>query len=119
MATGIILSNPERHETFHLFIYGSYERIAQAIKHDLDTELGFTFSVGLAPNKVLAKIGSKWQKPSGLTAIPGRKIHLFLEKLPVAKVWGIDPRPRRCWPSIAFTRHWSMPNNQRPGCGAL
>src|ERR671924_2215105 len=67
----------------------SYERIARAIKHDLDTELGFTFSVGLAPNRVLAKIASKWQKPSGFTPIPGRNIHLFLERLQVEKVWGI------------------------------
>src|SRR5919109_4365991 len=36
----------------------SYEQMAAKIKHELDTELGFTFSVGLAPNKVLAKIGS-------------------------------------------------------------
>jgi DNA polymerase-4 len=70
----------------------SYERMAARIKQDLDTELGFTFSVGLAPNKVLAKIGSKWQKPSGLTAIPGREIHRFLEHLPVDKVWGIGPQ---------------------------
>ena len=49
----------------------SYEQMAARIKHDLDTELGFTFSVGLAPNKVLAKLASKWQKPSGLTIIPG------------------------------------------------
>jgi len=67
----------------------SYDKMAEAIKHDLDTSLGFTFSVGLAPNKVLAKIGSKWQKPSGLTAIPGHDIHLFLKDLPVSKVWGI------------------------------
>src|SRR5262249_5521890 len=52
-------------------------------------ELGFTFSVGLGPNKVIAKIGSKWQKPSGLTVIPGRRIHLFLQDYPVEKVWGI------------------------------
>jgi len=70
----------------------SYERSARAIKHDLDTELGFTFSVGLAPTKVLAKIGSKWQKPSGFTAISGREIHTFLEHLPVGKVWGIAPQ---------------------------
>jgi DNA polymerase IV len=69
----------------------SYERIAARIKQDLDTELGFTFSVGLAPNKVLTKIGSKWKKPSGLTAIPGRDIHRYLEHLPVEKVWGIGP----------------------------
>src|SRR5919109_2328349 len=67
----------------------SYEAMAATIKHELDTELGFTFSVGLAPNKVLAKIGSKWQKPSGFTAIPGRDIHLFIKELPVGKVWGI------------------------------
>jgi nucleotidyltransferase/DNA polymerase involved in DNA repair len=67
----------------------SYERIAESIKRDLDTELGFTFSVGLAPNKVLAKIASKWQKPSGLTAIPGQSIHHYLEQLPVGKVWGV------------------------------
>src|SRR4029077_543352 len=53
----------------------SYIEIAERIKHDLDTELGFTFSVGLAPTKVLAKIGSKWAKPSGLTNIPGRLTH--------------------------------------------
>jgi DNA polymerase-4/DNA polymerase V len=52
----------------------SYEQMAAKIKHELDTELGFTFSVGLAPNKVLAKIASKWQKPSGFTAIPGHTI---------------------------------------------
>ena len=69
----------------------SYFEIAAQIKKALDTELGFTFSVGLAPNKVVAKIASKWQKPSGLTAIPGKELHRFLEKLPVEKVWGIGP----------------------------
>jgi len=69
----------------------SYIQIAQRIKKALDTELGFTFSVGLAPNKVVAKIASKWQKPSGLTAIPGRELHRYLAKLPVQNVWGIGP----------------------------
>src|SRR5215813_13240299 len=57
----------------------SYRQMAERIKHELDTALGFTFSVGLAPNKVIAKIASKWQKPSGLTEIPGHSIHLFLK----------------------------------------
>jgi nucleotidyltransferase/DNA polymerase involved in DNA repair len=47
--------------------------------------------VGLAPSKVLAKVGSKWAKPSGLTAIPGYAIHEYLKDLPVEKVWGIGP----------------------------
>src|SRR5215471_3252688 len=37
----------------------SYQDMALRIKKDLDTELGFTFSVGLAPNKVVAKIGGR------------------------------------------------------------
>ena len=48
----------------------SYIQIAERIKQELDTELGFTFSVGLAPNKVVAKIASKWQKPSGSDGDP-------------------------------------------------
>jgi DNA polymerase-4 len=67
----------------------SYLQIAERIKQDLDTKLGFTFSVGLAPNKIVAKIASKWQKPSGLTAISGRELHHYLAKLPVEHVWGI------------------------------
>jgi nucleotidyltransferase/DNA polymerase involved in DNA repair len=51
--------------------------------------LGFTFSVGLAPTKVVAKIASKWQKPSGLTVIPGRELHRFLARVQAGKVWGI------------------------------
>src|SRR5712692_3338310 len=70
----------------------SYLEMAAKIKHELDTELGFTFSVGLAPNKVVAKIASKWRKPSGLTAIPGRELHRYLARLPVHNVWGIGPQ---------------------------
>src|SRR5437016_1096912 len=67
----------------------SYLKIAEHMKKALDAELGFTFSVGLAPNKVVAKIASKWEKPSGLTVIPGRELHRYLAKLPVENVWGI------------------------------
>ena len=70
----------------------SYLQIAERIKKELDTELGFTFSVGLAPNKVVAKIASKWVKPLGLTAIPGRELHRYLARLPVQNVWGIGPQ---------------------------
>lgn len=70
----------------------NYIAIARRIKQDLDTELGFTFSVGLAPNKVIAKIASKWKKPSGLTAIMARDIHIYIKELPVEKVWCIGPQ---------------------------
>jgi DNA polymerase-4/DNA polymerase V len=70
-------------------LHMSYLQIAERIKHALDTELSFTLFVGLAPNKVVAKIASKWQKPSGLTAIPGQEIDRYLVTLPVEHVWGI------------------------------
>jgi DNA polymerase-4/DNA polymerase V len=70
----------------------NYSTMAEAIKRDLDTELGFTFSVGLAPSKVVAKIASKWEKPSGLTIIKGRDIHTFLAQKSVADVWGIGAK---------------------------
>lgn len=67
----------------------SYEDIAKIIKNDLDISLGMTFSVGLSVNKVLAKVGSKWNKPSGLTIIAKDNISVYLEKLNVGKIWGI------------------------------
>ncbi len=71
--------------TFH----GSYGLIAQNIQETIEKELGITVSIGVSLSKVLAKIGSKHKKPHGLTIIPGREIHLYLEKLPIEKVWGI------------------------------
>jgi DNA polymerase-4/DNA polymerase V len=70
----------------------SYEEMAVKLKEELDRELGFTFSIGLAPTKVVAKVGSKWMKPSGLTVIPGYDIHRYLAKLPTEKIWGIGPQ---------------------------
>jgi DNA polymerase-4/DNA polymerase V len=67
----------------------SYEKMAQKIKESLAGDLGISFSVGLAPTKVLAKLASKWKKPSGLTIISGPNIHLYLKDLQVEKVWGI------------------------------
>jgi DNA polymerase-4/DNA polymerase V len=61
------------------------------MQETIQKELGLSVSVGVSLSKVLAKIGSKHNKPHGITMIPGRDIHLYLEKLPVEKVWGIGP----------------------------
>jgi len=71
--------------------HGPYEMIADKIRTTIAQEMGITVSVGVSLSKVLAKIGSKHRKPNGLTMIPGREVHLYLEKLPVEKVWGIGP----------------------------
>lgn len=71
--------------------HGSYGIIAQKMQKSVEKELGITVSVGVSLTKVLAKIGSKHNKPNGLTLIPGRDIHLYLAQLSVEKVWGIGP----------------------------
>lgn len=73
-------------------LHRSYRQIAEKIDADLTQELGFTFSIGLAPTKVLAKVASKWNKPHGLTVISTRTASDFLNVLPVEKVWGIGPQ---------------------------
>lgn len=70
----------------------SYREIAERIKKEINTELGLSVSIGLAPTKVLAKVASKWQKPDGLTVIEAEKAPDFLAKTPIEKIWGIGPR---------------------------
>ena len=81
----------------------TYTEIALKLKNELDAELGFTFSAGLAPTKVLAKVASKWQKPSGFTAIQARTAHQYLAKLPAEKVWGIGPQTAAYMQKIGIT----------------
>jgi len=76
---------------FRRAYHGPYEEIAKKIQDTIQQELALSVSIGVSLSKVLAKIGSKHNKPHGITMIPGREIHLYLEKLPVGKVWGIGP----------------------------
>ena len=70
-------------------LHMNYYQMAAAIKADLQRELGITFSLGLSATKVLAKLGSKWKKPDGLTAIPLRDARTYLAKTKAGSVWGI------------------------------
>lgn len=69
----------------------SYEQIARQIKDEIQQELDITVSVGLGTTKVLAKIGSKHQKPNGLTVVAGNNILPILKQTPASAVWGIGP----------------------------
>ncbi len=69
----------------------NYRDMAHSIKQELAVELGITFSVGLSATKVLAKIGSKWKKPDGFTAIPLNEAAKFLQDVPIGMIWGIGP----------------------------
>ena len=70
----------------------SPERIAQEIKKKIKGQTGLTCSIGIAPNKLLAKIASDLQKPDGLTIITERDVATRIWPLPVRKLWGVGPK---------------------------
>ncbi len=71
---------------------GPAERIAREIKAAIRRETGLTGSVGVAPNKFLAKLASDMDKPDGLTVIRPEDVDRVLPPLPLGKMWGIGPK---------------------------
>ncbi len=69
-----------------------YEEIGRRIKEAIEGELRIGVSVGVSVSKVLAKVASKFRKPSGLVFIPGRDIETYLAQVPVEKIWGVGGR---------------------------
>ncbi len=69
----------------------SYPEIAADMKAVICRELDLTVSIGLSLTKGLAKIASDFHKPNGLTPVAGRHIHIFLQRVPLADVWGLGP----------------------------
>lgn len=74
---------------------GAPEETARAIKDSVRRETGLTCSIGIAPNKLLAKIASDMEKPDGLTVIREGEAESVLEGLPVRKLWGVGPRTEK------------------------
>ena len=70
-------------------LHGDAESVARRIKARIKGELRLTASVGLAPNKYLAKLASDMNKPDGLTVIRPQDIDHILPPLPVTKIWGV------------------------------
>lgn len=75
--------------TVHL--YGSAERLGEALREEVRRTCGVTCSVGIAPNRLLAKIGSEEHKPNGLTLLPfePEAIAAFLAPKPIGVLWGV------------------------------
>lgn len=66
--------------------------IARAIKQRIRDDVGLTASVGIAPNKFLAKVASDLEKPDGLTiCYPGSE-KAFLAPLPIRRLWGVGEK---------------------------
>ncbi len=67
----------------------SYRELACQMQVAVMNELGISISIGIGPSKVLAKVGSKWKKPSGITEITIETREQYLQALEIGKIWGI------------------------------
>ena len=80
---------------FDLSFAGSLTRaadICRQIKREIKEEEQLTGSIGLGPNKLIAKIASDFHKPDGLTVVTEEEAENFLAPLPVRKIPGIGPK---------------------------
>ncbi len=73
-------------------LLGTPEQIAKQIKGRIYMETRLTCSIGIAPNKFLAKIASDMHKPDGLTIIQADEVDTFLSELSVEKIPGVGRR---------------------------
>ena len=68
---------------------GSAENVGRAIKQEIRERLKLVASVGVAPNKFLAKIASDVKKPDGFVVVQPEGVQEFLDPLPVSRLWGV------------------------------
>ncbi|MDR0372816.1 MAG: DNA polymerase IV [Nitrososphaerota archaeon] len=76
-------------------VEGSFEKAydyAQKIKTDVKTKVGIAFTIGVGPNKLVAKIACDSQKPNGLTIIKPENAETFLAPLPVDRLLGVGKK---------------------------
>lgn len=70
------------------YIMGTPIAYARRLKAEIRAETGIVASVGIAPNKFLAKLASDLDKPDGLVIITEENVRQVLDPLPVSRIWG-------------------------------
>ena len=75
---------------------------AHSIKKDIYNECGLTCSVGIAPNKLLAKLISDRSKPNGLFYLQAEHVSSFIEHLPVEELCGIGKKTKHYLNSLGI-----------------
>lgn len=80
--------------------WGTATAVAREIRRRVREERGLTVSVGVGPNRLIAKIASDFDKPDGLTVVPPGKVQAFLDPLPVRRLHGVGPATERALAEI-------------------
>jgi len=79
----------------HLGAFPSATAIAKEIRRRVREERRLTVSIGVAPNRLVAKIASDFRKPDGLTVVQPGQVEAFLAPLPVRRLHGVGPSSER------------------------
>ncbi|QAA76718.1 MAG: DNA polymerase IV [Candidatus Bipolaricaulis sibiricus] len=77
------------------WVRGPVEAAAEGVRHRIQLETGLSCSVGLAPNKLLAKLASEAAKPGGTHVVREEDVDGFLSPLSVGRLWGVGPQTAR------------------------
>ncbi len=73
-------------------LFGDGPKIAALIKSAVRADVGLTASVGVAANKLVAKVASDLRKPDGLVVVPAGEEAAFLAPLPIGRLWGVGEK---------------------------
>jgi DNA polymerase-4 len=73
-------------------LFGPAAEIGRTLKARIRSELGLVASIGLAPNKFVAKVGSDLGKPDGFVVVMPGGEREFLDPLPISRLWGVGPK---------------------------
>jgi DNA polymerase-4 len=76
-------------------LIGTPEMIGRKIKQRVFAQTGLTISVGLGPNRLIAKLGSEYRKPDGLTVVTPDQVLEFLAPMPVANLRGLGRQTQK------------------------
>ncbi|MFS8583275.1 MAG: DNA polymerase IV, partial [Limnochordales bacterium] len=72
--------------------YEDARHMGLELKRRIFEATSLTGSVGIAPNKFIAKLASDREKPDGLVIVPAADVDAFLTPLPVEALWGVGPK---------------------------
>jgi len=76
-------------------LLGTPETIGREIKQRIHSGTGLTASVGIGPNRLIAKLGSEYRKPDGLTVVTPEQVLEFLAPMPVSNLRGLGRQTRK------------------------
>ena len=83
--------------------FGTGETIARRIKERVLGDTGLVVSVGVATNKLCAKVASDLRKPDALVVVPQGTEAAFLAPLPIRRLWGVGPRAQAALADFGVT----------------